>query len=249
MPTELIALAAPVIFLAYSVFGMTGFGAAMVAIPVLVQLMPLQHAVPMVVLFDLACTGLVGVKNWRRVSVPELARVLPWMILGIALGATLLSKLPPKWPLIALGVFVLIMCVRNLQAAASGRVAPLRPFWAIPFGALGGVFSALFGTGGPIYTIYLSRRLPDVDQFRASISVIIFLSSVSRALVFGASGAYAEHSILMVAGMLLPVALLGVLVGSKVRTRVSQAMLKRFIVVLLAASGVAVLYKGLILPM
>ncbi|WP_313298705.1 sulfite exporter TauE/SafE family protein [Diaphorobacter sp.] len=248
MPTELVALAAPVIFLAYGVFGMTGFGAAMVAVPVLVQLMPLQHAVPMVVLFDLACTFLVGVKNWRKVSASELMRVLPWMIVGIVVGTTLLSQLPPKWPLIALGLFVLYMCARNLRAVASGDLAELRSLWAVPFGVIGGVFSALFGTGGPIYTIYLSRRLTDVDRFRATISVLILLSGISRAFAFGASGVYSDESIVRLALVLLPMALLGVFVGSKVRTKVSQPKLKRLIFLLLAVSGVAVLFKGLSLP-
>ena len=75
MPLESLAIAAPVIFLAYAVFGMTGFGAAMVAVPLLVQFMPLQFAVPLVVLFDLACTALVGGSNWRRVSLVELKRL------------------------------------------------------------------------------------------------------------------------------------------------------------------------------
>ena len=88
MPADLIALAAPVVFIAYVVFGMTGFGAAMVAVPILAQFMPLSVAVPLVVLFDLACTALVGGRNWRQVSRVELARLFPWMLLGIFLGVT-----------------------------------------------------------------------------------------------------------------------------------------------------------------
>ena len=248
MQPELIALAAPIVFVAYAVFGMTGFGAAMVGVPVLVQLMPLQQAVPMVVLFDLVCTSLVGGRNWRKVSPPELYRLMPWMLLGIVLGATLLNRLPPKWPLIALGVFVLLMCARNLLASGGANPSPLRAAWSFPFGTMGGVFSALFGTGGPIYTIYLSRRLPDVDQFRVTISVIILLSGVSRAIAFGSSGMYSDSAILKLAAFLLPAALLGVLVGSKLRTRFSQQVLKRLITVLLAVSGLGALVRGLMLP-
>ena len=89
MPADLIALAAPVVFIAYVVFGMTGFGAAMVAVPILAQFMPLSVAVPLVVLFDLACGA--GRRNWRQVS-RELARLFPWMLLGIFLGVTLLRN-------------------------------------------------------------------------------------------------------------------------------------------------------------
>ena len=64
----------------------------MVAVPILAQFMPLSVAVPLVVLFDLACTALVGGRNWRQVSRVELARLFPWMLLGIFLGVTLLRR-------------------------------------------------------------------------------------------------------------------------------------------------------------
>nr|MBP6706423.1 sulfite exporter TauE/SafE family protein [Achromobacter sp.] len=158
MPADLIALAAPVVFTAYVVFGMTGFGAAMVAVPILAQFMPLSFAVPLVVLFDLACTALVGGRNWRQVSRVELARLFPWMLLGICLGVTLLRNAGARWPLIVLGCFVLTVCARGLRGGRGASQEPLPTPWALPFGVFGGVFSALFGTGGPIYTIYLSRR-------------------------------------------------------------------------------------------
>lgn len=248
MPVELIALGAPAVLLAYAVFGMTGFGAAMVAVPILVQVMPLQLAVPMVVLFDLVCTALVGGSNWRRVCVPELKRIVPWMLLGIGVGVTLLHHLGARWPLIALGSFVLLVCARNLLTRAGAPRPPIARRWVLPFGVAGGVFSALFGTGGPVYTLYLQRRLPEVDQFRATISVVILLSGISRALAFGASGLYAQPAILWLAAALLPVSLLGVFIGSRLRTRVSPAALQRLVLLLLAVAGVAAITRGVMAP-
>ena len=95
----------------------------------------------------------------------SLKRLLPWMLLGIALGVTLLRDAGARWPLILLGAFVLVVCFQGLRGARGGPKPPLKPIWAFPFGVFGGVFSALFGTGGPIYTIYLSRRLDALEQF------------------------------------------------------------------------------------
>jgi len=50
----------------------------------------------------------------------------------------------------------------------------VQPVWAMPAGLVGDTFSALFGTGGPIYTMYLSRRLDNSDEFRSTISSVIF---------------------------------------------------------------------------
>ncbi|CAB3820474.1 hypothetical protein LMG26858_00167 [Achromobacter anxifer] len=248
VPAESLFIAAPVIFVAYVVFGMTGFGAAMVAVPVLVQFIPLQFAVPLVVLFDLACTALVGGSNWRRVSLVELKRLFPWLLLGIGLGVTLLHNAGARWPLMLLGGFVLAVCIKGLRGTPSKAAAPLKTHWALPFGVFGGIFSALFGTGGPIYTIYLSRRLDALDQFRATISVVILLSGVIRAAAFGAAGLYSQPEILSAAAVLLPVSLIGLYAGSRLRTRVSADVLKRSIFLLLAIAGAGAIYRGWILP-
>lgn len=244
MPVETLAFVVPVIFVAYAVFGMTGFGAAMVAVPVLVQFMPLQFAVPLVVLFDLACTALVGGSNWRRVSLDELKRLFPWLLLGIGLGVTLLHNAGARWPLMLLGGFVLAVCIRGLRGSPAKPSVPLHAYWAFPFGVFGGIFSALFGTGGPIYTIYLSRRLDAQDQFRATISVVILSSGVLRAAAFGAAGLYGQADILSAAAILLPVSLAGLYAGSRLRTLVSPGLLKRAILVLLAIAGAGALYRG-----
>ncbi|MGS1105643.1 sulfite exporter TauE/SafE family protein [Achromobacter anxifer] len=248
MPPDTLACAAPVVLVAYVVFGMTGFGAAMVAVPLLVQFMPLPFAVPLVVLFDLACTALVGGSNWRRVSLVELKRLFPWLLLGIALGVTLLHNAGARWPLILLGSFVLAVCIKGLWRARAKPSAPLNTCWALPFGVFGGIFSALFGTGGPIYTIYLSRRLDALDQFRATISVVILASGIIRAAAFGAAGLYAQPEILSAAAVLLPVALIGLYGGSRLRARVSPELLKRAIFVLLAIAGAGAIYRGWVSP-
>jgi uncharacterized membrane protein YfcA len=243
---ELLAISAPVIFVAYAVFGMTGFGAAMVAVPMLVQVVPLQVAVPLVVLFDLVTTALVGGKNWSSVAKLELKCLLPSMLIGIAIGVVLLHNVGPRWPLVGLGLFVLGVSVRNLVVDNSTKNVQIPKSWSLPFGMAGGVFSALFGTGGPIYTIYLSRRLSDVNRFRATIAVVILLSGISRAVAFGAAGLYGKDSILELAIVLLPMSLLGLFVGSRARTRFSAIFLKRLVLLLLSVAGLGAIYRGLV---
>jgi uncharacterized membrane protein YfcA len=240
---ELLATAA-VIAAAYSVFGLTGFGAAMVAVPVLVQIMPLQFAVPLIMLLDLVSTTLVAVKSRRLVSRRELARLSPFMLAGVFLGATALANLPSRWALIGLGVFVIVMALRSLFSPASAS-QPLGPGWVVPAGVGGGVFSALFGTGGPIYTMYLARRLPDVDAFRATISAVIFLSALARLVAFGAAGLLQQQDLLRTALWALPFSLAGLGLGAWLRRRVSAAAVKRLLLVFLAVGGCGVILRGL----
>ena len=56
--------------------------------------------------------------------------------------------------------------------------------WVGVFGPLGGIFSAMFGSGGFVYAIYLSRRLDDKDAIRATQSTLIGMSTLTRVLLF-----------------------------------------------------------------
>ena len=54
-----------IILFAYVVVGTTGFGASTVAVPLIVQLLPLTVVVPMMVVFDLCGGLLLGGRNYR----------------------------------------------------------------------------------------------------------------------------------------------------------------------------------------
>lgn len=229
---------------AYTVFGLTGFGAAMVAMPLLVQFVPLRFAVPLIVLLDLVSTTLVGVRNRAHVSREEVVRLSPFLLLGVVIGATALAKLDSKWSLVGLGVFVIAMALRSLFTANADR-RMLGAGWVVPAGVGGGVFSALFGTGGPIYTMYLSRRLPDVDVFRATISTVILLSAIVRVSAFAATGLLQQDGLLRTAVFALPFSLGGVAIGSFLRKKISAVAVKRLLLLFLAAGGCGVILRGL----
>ncbi len=244
MSLETLGFIALTVTVAYGVFGMTGFGAAMIAVPVLVQSLPLQFAVPMVVLLDLACTAVVGGRHWRLVACDEMLRLLPALLAGVAIGTLTLAGIGSKWPLVVLGLFVLAVAGYSMRPAR-GQTKAISGWWAAPVGVIGGIFSALFGTGGPIYTVYLAGRLFEPERFRATISVVILASGLTRAISFATAGLYAQPSILASAFGVLPFSLLGVYLGSRLRHKLSAAAKRRAVLVLLLGGGLGAIYRGL----
>lgn len=238
--------AASAVVLAYAVFGLTGFGAAMMAMPILVLVVPLKFAVPLMVLLDLVATSLVGLRTWRRLSWRDTAQLFPFMLIGVGLGATMLVHFNSGWLLVGLGVFIVIISWRNLRNLGA-KFRPLPAAWAAPAGTVGGVFSALFGTGGPIYTIYLARRLADQETFRATISAVIFLSSVVRLISFAMGGLFQQEGLLILAAWLLPASLLGVFIGSYSRHLMPVQGIRRFVQVFMLVAGSVVITRGIAL--
>ncbi|MCK7496591.1 MAG: TSUP family transporter [Comamonadaceae bacterium] len=110
---------------------------------------------------------------------------------------------------------------------------------------VGGVFSALFGTGGPIYTLYLATRIADTARLRASIGTLIFGSAFVRAFLLAGGGFFAPEGLLWLALALVPCAGLGYWLGSRVHARLPQARVRRVIWALLVASGASLIWRGL----
>jgi uncharacterized protein len=238
-----IAQLALIIAFAYTVYGVTGFGSSITAMPLLVLLIPLRLGVPLMLAFDLVSGLLLGLRNRRHIALREGARLLPFMVAGMAVGVVALVHAPERVLLLVLGVFIL--CFAAWSLLAGGTSQPLAPAWAIPFGAVGGVFTALFGTGGPFYTIYLTRRVEDKLALRATISAILIFGALSRLVLFSSAGLLSQASLPLLAAVLLPFALGGLYLGNRLHERLPAERIRQVIWVILIACGASLVVRNL----
>ena len=228
--------------LGYTVFGMTGFGANMVALPVLAHVMSLRFAVPMLLVLDLLSSTIMSARHRSSVDTGELKRLLLPMGVGMALGLPLLQHAAEHWLLVMLGVFVGGFAIWSLWGAAN-RQAP-HAGWVWPAGLVGGVFSTIFGTGGPVYTLFLANRITDTDRLRATLGTTILISALVRLVLFTGSGFLMQPGLPLLAAMLVPCALTGYAIGSRVNARMPQARVRRVIWLLLLAASASLLLRG-----
>src|SRR5260221_13644352 len=103
---------------------------------------------------------------------------------------------------LGLGTFLLLYAIYGL--ARRGPPAALSRAWGVPAGLAGGVFSALFGTGGVLFALYNAGRIRDKDALRATNAAMIMLSSLVRLLLFGAAGLLTQDGLLAPRARLLP---------------------------------------------
>ena len=227
----------------YLVFGITAFGASMVALPFLVQAVPLTQAVPLMLLCDLLATPLVGLPNRHRADRTELKRLLPTLLLGVALGSTVLASAPARPLLWLLGVFVIVVSAQGLLTAQRLTVSA-SPNWAWPAGLAGGVFSALYGTGGPVYTTYLTRRMSDFEAFRATTALLILTSAACRLAAFLLAGLLVDPDVWRLAFWAVPTCLAAMWLGTRLRHRLNPQALRRLVLWLLLLAGAGVLWRA-----
>ena len=238
----LVALA-PIAFAGAVVYGITGFGAALVTIPLATHLVPMPFALAMFAVVDLVNALRVGLENPRLAVKAEVARMAPMIVVGVILGVTALVNLPRKAGMLALGAFVILYALYSLARHARMRTVGSR--WAYVAGLAGGITSTLFGAGGPPYAIYLSHRPLSKDEFRATLTLTTVASISLRVVAFLVTGLLLDLKAWIAAAIAVPAGLAGLAVARHVFRRVSREMLTRLVALMLLASGASLIARAL----
>ena len=227
----------------YTVLGLTGFGSALVIVPLLAWQWPLPQVVALTLMLDLPASLMHSGLNWRRVQWSELRRLLPGMVLGTLAGLWLTHHLSSRWPLLALGIYVAGVGLRALRAGQQRQ--PLHERWGMVYGAGLGVVEMLFGTAGPVVVAWLTRRLPDPHQVRASIPMVMAVAVLTVLAGMASDGRLSQPVLWQRWLMLIVPALAGVWLGHRLAHRVPVARLRQVICGLLVVSGSVLAAKAL----
>lgn len=220
----------------YTVLGLTGFGSALVVVPLLAWNWPLPEVVALTLLMDVPASAFHSGLNWRRVQWRELRRLLPGMVVGTLVGLWLMQHMNARWPLLLLGLYVAAAGLNALRPRAASQGA-VGMGWAYPVGTAIGLVEMLFGTAGPLVVAWLNRRLSDVQQMRASTPMIITAAAATVLLGMAWEGRLSNGLLWQRWTVLMGVALTGVWLGHRVAHRVPAARLRQIICGLLVISG------------
>ncbi|TSA42343.1 MAG: sulfite exporter TauE/SafE family protein [Betaproteobacteria bacterium] len=239
----ILVLVPAIVAAAYVIFGIIGFGSTLIAVPLLAHLLPLKFVIPMIVLLDFAAALRIGTQFRADINKREIAYLLPFMLLGMVSGVLLLIKLPANILLLSLGLFVCgygFYTVRGKEATLT-----LSRAWSLPTGLIGGTFSALFSSGGPLYVMYLVARGLDKTQLRSTMSAIFIVTTATRIVLFALSGLYAQDGILLTAALLFPLMLVGLYFGNRLHLNLPHARVLQFVGGWLVISGASLIVRAL----
>ncbi len=240
---ELAALI-PIAFLGALVYGVTGFGSALVTIPLATHLVSLPFALAIFAVVDWLTSMRVGIANRQLVVKAEWLRVSSTIIIGSTIGIIALFHLPRRGLMIALGVFIVAYSIYALSARGEGRTVSRR--WAYFAGAGGGLSGTLFGAGGPPYAIYLSHRPLSKDEYRATMSATSVVSITIRVVAYTVTGLLLDKTVWLMAALSIPAVMAGLYVGTRIFHRINRVTLARAIAGLLLATGSMLIARGII---
>ena len=233
-----------IIAIGYILFGVTGFGASLITIPMLSHFYPLPFVLVLAGLLDLGSGIVLGLQRRRDAALSEIRWLVPFAIVGAALGVTLLVNLPRHASLAALGLFIGGYAIYGLIERTPQR--RIGQGWAPLAGTLGGISGTLFGMGGPPYLIYLTRRAVDKNALRATMSVMVIFSLIIRLAAFAIVGLMLQPY--LVVGLLwyAPAAAAGLWIGNRLHVRMSNVVLLRVLYVVLLVCGLSLVARALL---
>jgi uncharacterized membrane protein YfcA len=235
------ALVAALIFLAVLVQTLSGFGFAIMVMPLATLALGIQTAAPLIAMTGLVVYGINVVRYRRAVNLGELARLAVASALGVPVGIWLLSNVSETLVRQILGFVLAAYALYALLRPATARLRSQR--WAYPAGFFAGCLGGAYNTPGPPAIVYGSLRQWPKDEFRAVLQTLFFCNAV----LVVAAHLVAGHVTTQVATLFawaVPALLLGIVVGSQLDRRVNQARFRTLVTVMILILGL-VLLSGL----
>lgn len=153
-----------------------GFGEALVAVPLLALLIPVEVAAPVAVLVSITVAGVVLLQDWRHVQVGGTLRLVLSTLGGIPLGLLLLTRVAE--PLVKALLAVIIIAFSIYQMFGHSRYALENDRLAWVFGFWAGVLGGAYGMNGPPLVVYGALRRWTRERFRATLQGYFFPASL-----------------------------------------------------------------------
>ena len=228
-------LIVPILFAAGFLQGVTGFGSALVAVPLLSLVVDVKFAIPLTVLSGLPITFFLCLKlrsflDWQKLF-PLCAATLP----GILFGVMVLKNVGSQAIALALGVMIAGYGAYTLFFSPKRR--EVRRGWVYVAGFLSGAIGSAFSAGGPPVIIYATMNNWGKDSIKATLTGFFFFNSVIIALAHWGTG-ITSQTIFTTFLYALPFIVGGTALGSFCYSYFRDAGYLRIISILLIVMGV-----------
>ena len=241
MTTTTVVLGCIVCCMAGLASGLTSFGCALVAVPLLTLFLPPRTVVPLVLFITNVSHAIVLADTWKLV---ELKRIWLLVVCGgisTALGTYLLLILDGSVLKLGVGSIIVLSAVALLL----GFDRPLRHQKAslASIGILSGLRSGATGMGGPPVVLFYTNQRVEKRVFRANLNAYFTVLALST-LPWQLAGGLITKSVVLYAVLFLPALVLGTGLGILLLPRVEQKTFRSVVPNIAMLSGTLSILSG-----
>ena len=219
----------------------SGFGFALLGVPMLSLLTTAAHAVVIVSLVALPVSIAMALRHHDHVDRRSTGLLTAASLAGMPLGVVVLTVVSDGVLRVIIGVAVLMLATMIAAGYTIRRGARTVDLLS---GFASGVLSTSTGTNGPPLVLGLRARGLSPRQFRSTLAVLFAVSGVVSLGVFIAVGRV-DGVTLSHAAVAYPFVAIGWLVGDRVAPRVPERVFQHLVVALLYASALSAILSAL----
>ncbi|CAN5609402.1 sulfite exporter TauE/SafE family protein [soil metagenome] len=219
----------------------SGFGYALLAVPLLSLAVGPKDAVAIAMGTGFASSGLMAVGLRDRIERPTLRRLVWGGAVGLPIGVLGLRALDADVLRLGLGVVVIAMVV---VLASGARLRAHGPRSVVAAGVAAGLLNGSLGTAGPPVILVLQAADTEQHRFRATTTAFFAIGDLAAIPLLVASGAI-RGSAWLYALTALPTLLVGSAVGGRLALRLDAEQFRRLVLVLLVVTGVVLVATAL----
>jgi len=230
-----------IIFVASVIRGFTGFGLALVAVPLIQFIMPVTDTAVFIAMINMIFSIIYYRHSKAVIRDQPLGAMALWTGIGVAAGTLILRFVNPAYIQLGWGVLI-ILIVTALVRGLNLHIRSDRSAMTLS-GLFGGVLAGATGITGPPVAIILSSLKTPREKFNAIISIFI-LFAVTYALIFYLIIGLVRTEILLLALCSVPALLAGLYTGDRLVSRISQKTFSAIVYVVLIIMGVITIFKG-----
>lgn len=217
----------------------SGFGFALVAMPLVTFAVGLEDAVPLVAAVALAVTFANSLRLRRHIERRELAALVGAAVLGVPLGFWLFTRVPAAWVRTSLGAVLIAYALYAwLRPAHLPRPAA---HWALPAGFVAGALGGAYNVPGPPVILYGDLRAWPRDPYRATLQAFFFANGLVVVAGHALLGRYNRHIALLLL-LAAPALVAGNVAGVWADRFIDHRRFRRLVLWLILATGVMLLF-------
>lgn len=240
---DLLAAVAAIAFLAGLIQGLAGFGSALIAVPLLALLLPMETVVPLMALLGATISVFNLVHLRHAVRITPVLPLLGGYLLGTPLGLYALTRAPESIMSGALGGFLCTYALLSLSGRQP-RARWLRE-WRVGLGTVSGALGSAFSTNGPPVILHVAAHSEwEPDRQKATLTLFFLLSSIITVLALGGGGLVTQQVLSWLVWS-IPMLALGTLAGIRLYRRLGPHDYRRLTFGLILVTGILLLARFL----
>jgi uncharacterized protein len=249
MPTDplfyVVGLSA--VFLMSLARGAFGGGLAILGAPVLALVVdPITATMMMAPIVSASDPFAVWAFPPRTWSWPDVAWLVPGMLIGLGVGTLFFVLIDPRMVALAIAVVTLWFTARwfmhGRNSTATG--APVAPLKALVCGAMSGFTTFIAHAGNPPIAFYLLPRGLPITVFAGTITAIFLVSNTVKLVIYFWLMA-TDLKVLIMAAVLVPAIPVGIWAGKLLHDRLDQHRLYLVCYLLLGLAGLKLFFDSM----